>query len=127
MSESTQPLISLIVPCYNEQEVIGLCFARIQAAVTPLSSTYKFEIIFINDGSRDNTLTLLQSLKSDVATIHVINLSRNFGKESAMTAGLDLAKGDAVIILDADLQDPPELIKDLIEIWNKESADVVYG
>ncbi len=127
MSHTAQPLISLIVPCYNEQEVIGLCFARIQAAIAALTSDYRFEIIFVNDGSSDNTLNLLHDLKSASAIIHVINLSRNFGKESAMTAGLDHAQGDAVIILDADLQDPPELIKDLIDIWVKQEADVVYG
>lgn len=127
MNGTAQPLISLIVPCYNEQEVIGLCFTRIVSSIVPLVREFRFELIFVNDGSSDNTLSLLHGLSSDFITVNVINLSRNFGKESAMTAGIDFAKGDAVIILDADLQDPPELIKDLIELWQKENADVVYG
>ncbi len=127
MSQIAQPLISLVVPCYNEQEVIGLCFSRIQESIAPLTHDYRFEIVFINDGSKDNTLSLLHELKSDLASIQVVNLSRNFGKESAMTAGIDNAQGDAVIVLDADLQDPPELIKDLLALWKAENADVVYG
>ena len=122
-----QPLISLIIPCYNEQEVIELCFARIQSSIASLLAEYRFEIIFVNDGSTDNTLNILHQLKSDHASVHVINLSRNFGKEAAMTAAIDYATGDAIIILDADLQDPPELIPDMIKLWQTESADVVYG
>lgn len=127
MSVPAQPLISLIIPCYNEQEVIELCFARIQSSIASLLAEYRFEIIFVNDGSTDNTLNILHQLKSDHASVHVINLSRNFGKEAAMTAAIDYATGDAIIILDADLQDPPELIPDMIKLWQTESADVVYG
>lgn len=127
MNGATHPLISLIVPCYNEQDVIGLCFTRIVSSIVPLVRDFRFEIFFVNDGSTDKTLAILHELRSEFITVHVINLSRNFGKESAMTAGIDYAKGDAVIILDADLQDPPELIKDMIELWQTENADVVYG
>ena len=127
MSVPAQPLISLIIPCYNEQEVIELCFARIQSSIASLLAEYRFEIIFVNDGSTDNTLNILHQLKADHASVHVINLSRNFGKEAAMTAAIDYATGDAIIILDADLQDPPELIPDMIKLWQTESADVVYG
>lgn len=133
MTQITKPLISVIVPCYNEAEVIELCHTRIRAAIAPLTD-YSFELIYINDGSRDDTLPKLRllakaerDLGDKALTVRIINLSRNFGKEAAMTAGLDLAAGDALIILDADLQDPPELIADLIHIWKAENADVVYG
>lgn len=118
--------ICLIVPCYNEQEVIDACHSRIMGAISALSD-YTFEIIYINDGSSDQTLAHLEALNRNDARVTVINLSRNFGKEAAMTAGLDHADGDAVIILDADLQDPPELIAEMIGVWKRENADVVYG
>jgi glycosyltransferase involved in cell wall biosynthesis len=118
--------ICLIVPCYNEQEVIDACHSRIIGAISALSD-YTFEIIYINDGSSDQTLAHLEALNRNDPRVTVINLSRNFGKEAAMTAGLDHADGDAVIILDADLQDPPELIAEMIEVWKRENADVVYG
>jgi glycosyltransferase involved in cell wall biosynthesis len=119
-------LISLVIPCYNEDAVIELCHGRIAAAVAPLAD-YQFEIIYVNDGSRDNTLARLTAIAMDDARVRVVNLSRNFGKESALTAGLDLASGAAAIILDADLQDPPELIPALLKVWRDEDADVVYG
>ena len=118
-------LISIIVPCYNEEDMIDLCHKAITKAIDPLP--YDFEIIYINDGSSDKTQELLEkTYKSDKRAV-IINLSRNFGKEAAMTAGIDSAKGTALIILDADLQDPPELIKELIKIWKDTGADVVYG
>ena len=85
------------------------------------------EIIYVNDGSRDRTLTILEELHAKDASIGVINLSRNFGKEAAMTAGLDLAHGDAAVVIDADLQDPPELIAEFVRIWREEGYDVVYA
>lgn len=118
-------LISLIIPCYNEQDVIRTCHQHIMTAVAPLD--YKFEIIYVNDGSNDDTLKILEELFKEEGQVRVLNLSRNFGKEAAMTAGLDHAKGAAIIILDADLQDPPELIPEMIRIWKEENADVVYG
>ncbi len=119
-------LISLVIPCYNEDAVIELCHGRIATALAPLAD-YQFEIIYVNDGSRDNTLARLTAIAMDDARVRVVNLSRNFGKESALTAGLDLATGAAAIILDADLQDPPELIPALLKVWKDEDADVVYG
>lgn len=119
-------LISLVIPCYNEDAVIELCHGRIAAALAPLSG-YQFEIIYVNDGSRDNTLARLTAIAMDDPRVRVINLSRNFGKESALTAGLDHVRGAAAIILDADLQDPPELIPALLKVWQDEDADVVYG
>lgn len=118
-------LISLIIPCYNEEDVIEMCHRRISTALEGLSQ--RFEIIYVNDGSRDQTLPRLYALREADPRIVVVSLSRNFGKEAAMTAGLDRARGAAVIILDADLQDPPELIPDLIAVWRDENADVVYG
>ncbi len=118
-------LISVIIPCYNEQEVIRMCHERVTATLDPLP--YDFEIIYINDGSRDKTYEILKEINASDKRARVLNLSRNFGKEAAMTAGIDSSRGDAVIILDADLQDPPELVPELIRIWKEEHADVVYG
>ncbi len=117
--------ISIVVPCYNEQEVIELCHNEITKIIDDLP--YNFEIIYINDGSTDNTFDILQKIQKKDKRVVVINLSRNFGKEAAMTAGIDNVSGDALIILDADLQDPPALIPDLIKMWKETNADVVYG
>lgn len=119
-------MISLIIPCYNEQDVITLCHDRVTAVIDSIAD-YDFEIIYINDGSQDNTLDLLDDIQSRDTRVRLINLSRNFGKEAAMTAGLDHMRGDAVIILDADMQDPPELIPDILKTWKDQNADVVYG
>lgn len=127
MAVPARELISILVPCYNEQEVIRLCHQKIDEALASLSRDYDFEIVYVNDGSRDLTLAALLEIADQDKRVTVINLSRNFGKESAMTAGLDHVAGDAVIILDADLQDPPELIPELLKIWKEENADVVYG
>ena len=122
----TKKLISLVIPCYNEQAVVGLCHGRLSSVIGGVAG-YDFEVIYVNDGSRDDTLAALQKIRGGDSRVRIISLSRNFGKEAALTAGLDHAKGDAVIILDADLQDPPELIPGLIKTWETEKADVVYG
>jgi len=124
---ASKPLISILVPCYNEQDVINMCHQQITDAIHGLENQYQFEIVYVNDGSSDDTLAKLLELQSSDKRIVAINLSRNFGKEAAMTAGLDYTKGDAVIILDADLQDPPDLIPAMIERWKDTGADVVYG
>ena len=118
-------LVSIIVPVCNEDDVI-LEFNRRLTVVRQQLST-RSELIFVNDGSSDNTLALLSALKEADATIGIVDLSRNFGKEVAVTAGLDQAHGDVVIIMDADLQHPPELIPKFIDRWRQENADVVYG
>lgn len=118
-------LISIIVPCYNEEEVIDTCHTAITSITDTLS--FDFEFVYINDGSRDQTRRLLDEIHKKDKRAKILHLSRNFGKEAAMSAGLDYAKGDAVIILDADLQDPPALIPDMIKLWKEHSADVVYG
>lgn len=117
--------ISIIVPCYNEEDVIAMCHDEITKVVNTLP--YGFEIIYINDGSTDSTFEKLKTIQKEDYRVIIINLSRNFGKEAAMTAGIDNVKGDALIILDADLQDPPALIPDLIKMWKDTKADVVYG
>ncbi|MDD5159195.1 MAG: glycosyltransferase family 2 protein [Sulfuricurvum sp.] len=124
MSLVNPPFISLICPCYNEQEVIGYFLS----SVTPILESFKkpYEIIFINDGSRDKTLDVLLDSKARYPHIRIINLSRNFGKEAAMTAGLDVCQGEVVIPIDVDLQDPPELIKDFIREYES-GYDVVVA
>ena len=127
MVKSTQKsLISVIIPCYNEQAVIHQCHERVIKALKDLSD-YDYEVIYIDDGSSDNTYKELQKFREQDKAVKILKLSRNFGKEAALTAGIDHCKGDAAVILDADLQDPPELIPDLIKVWKDEDADVVYG
>jgi len=116
--------ISVIVPLYNESEGIEYLFARLTPVLQELHSSY--EIICINDGSQDDTLSKLIKFWQLNPAIKILNLSRNFGKEIALTAGIDYASGAAVIPIDADLQDPPELIVKLIAKW-REGYDVVYA
>ncbi len=125
MSKSKSELISIIIPCYNEEEVIQICHDSVCKALDTIN--YDFEIIYINDGSKDKTYDILKDINKRDNRARILNLSRNFGKEAAMTAGIDASKGDAIIVLDADLQDPPDLIPKLLEIWKQEGADVVYG
>lgn len=116
--------ISLLCPCFNEEKVLDFFIKKIDKTLNELNM--EKELLFINDGSVDNTLEKLLQLKKEYSYIKIINLSRNFGKESALTAGLDKATGDAIIPIDADLQDPPHLIKALIEKW-QEGYDVVLA
>jgi glycosyltransferase involved in cell wall biosynthesis len=118
-------LISVVVPVYNEAEVVREFYRRLSLVRMQLS--IQTEVIFVNDGSKDDTLEILRSLKSADPTIGIVDLSRNFGKEIALSAGIDRSRGDAVIIIDADLQDPPELIPKLIERWCTEDVDVIYA
>ncbi|MGL5249868.1 MAG: glycosyltransferase family 2 protein, partial [Enterovibrio sp.] len=118
------PTISIICPCFNEQEVVEHFTQKISAILH--ATGFSFELIFINDGSTDNTLERLYELAAQNSYIRVLNLSRNFGKEAALTAGLDHAHGEVVIPIDADLQDPPELITQFIEKW-QQGYDVVLA
>lgn len=118
------PTISIIAPCYNEEETIEPFLRRIEEILAQINEPY--EIVFINDGSKDNTLNVLLNAKQNFKNIRIINFSRNFGKEAALTAGLDKARGDAAIPIDVDLQDPPELIKELVTKW-REGYDVVLA
>jgi glycosyltransferase involved in cell wall biosynthesis len=121
----TPELISIVVPTYNEAEGIAEFNRRLSDVRAKLPE--KSEVIYVNDGSRDDTLVILRLLRERDPTIAIINLSRNFGKEIALTAGLDYSHGDAVIVIDADLQDPPELIPTLIKRWREDEADVVLA
>ncbi|MBD2600257.1 MULTISPECIES: glycosyltransferase family 2 protein [Microcystis] len=116
--------ISVVAPLYNEQENIDALFRRLLAVLEALNTSY--EVICVNDGSRDNTLKNLVEYHQLYPQIKVVNLSRNFGKDTAMSAGIDYSQGMAVIPIDADLQDPPELIAEMIEKWH-EGYDVVYA
>lgn len=116
--------ISVVVPAYNEEEVLPEFHKRISKVLESMS--VDAEIIYVNDGSNDNTLIILQELRKEDPRVAIIDLSRNYGKEIALTAGLDHTESDAVIVIDADLQDPPELIPDLVKYW-MEGYDVVYA
>ncbi|MBT9501037.1 MAG: glycosyltransferase family 2 protein [Burkholderiaceae bacterium] len=121
---SSTPSISVVVPAYNEQEVLPEFYRRTSAVLRALGNPY--EIVFVNDGSVDDTLAVMNRLRDQDENLMIVDLSRNFGKEIALTAGLDQCTGDVVIIIDADLQDPPELIPELLAGW-KDGYDVVYA
>lgn len=118
------PLLSLVVPVFNEEESIALFLTAIEPFLD--RAGLRFEIVFVNDGSRDNTFAHLLECSGRDPRIRVVNLSRNFGKEAALTAGIDHARGDILIPMDIDLQDPPDLIGPFIERW-REGYDIVYG
>lgn len=119
-----QQLLSIVVPVFNEQEVFGEFHRRLSEVLdsVPMSA----EIVVVNDGSRDGTLALLKEIQTQDDRLAILDLSRNFGKEIALTAGLHKARGDAVVVIDADLQDPPELIPALVSEW-LQGNDVVYA
>lgn len=118
-------LLSLIVPVFNEEEVLPVSYARMSAAMQALTG-YDYEIIYVNDGSRDGTMKQLRAIAKEHKEVRVISFSRNFGHQLAVTAGMDNARGDALIIIDADLQDPPEVIAQLVKAWEN-GADIAYG
>lgn len=117
-------LLSVVIPCHNEEEVIESTHARL-GEVLPASGL-DFEIIYIDDGSRDGTLRRLEAIAARDPRVQVIELARNFGQQAAMSAGLAAARGDAIVITDADLQDPPEVILEMVRRW-REGVDVAYG
>jgi len=115
--------ITVIIPAYNEEESLGELYERLSGVINKIEK-YEFEMLFINDGSKDRTREILKELREKDDRVSYINFSRNFGKETAMMAGLDYANADAVVFIDADLQDPPELIPELIEYWEQGYDDV---
>ena len=117
--------IVIIIPAYNEEQAIPYLYERLKNIINKLDN-YEFEMLFINDGSKDRTLEIIKELRKKDKRISYVNFSRNFGKETAMIAGLDYANGDCAIFIDADLQDPPELIPELIKYW-EEGYDDVYA
>ena len=121
---STRPVFSVVIPVWNEQEVIPILYERL--VQTMESTGERWEVIFVNDGSRDRSLELLTDLSRHDARVKVLNFSRNFGHQIAISAGFDYADGDAVIVMDADLQDPPEVLLRMIAKW-REGYDVAYA
>jgi glycosyltransferase involved in cell wall biosynthesis len=119
-----RPVLSVVVPLRNEEAVLPAFYDRLAAVLGKLA--VPAEIVFVNDGSTDGTLALIDGLRRKNPNIAAVDLSRNFGKEIAMTAGLDFSQGDAVVVIDADLQDPPEVIPRLFAKW-REGYDVVYA
>ena len=117
--------ISIIIPAYNEEESLPFLYERLEKLMNEIRN-YEFEVLFVNDGSKDKTIQLIKELRKKDERICYVDFSRNFGKEIAMLAGLDYAKGDSVIFMDVDLQDPPELIPELIKYW-EEGYDDVYA
>ncbi|MGE4342194.1 MAG: glycosyltransferase family 2 protein [Bacilli bacterium] len=117
-------LVSIIVPMYNEEAVVNFFFEGINKILKDLEKNYRFEIITVNDGSKDKTLELLYGIQKQDNRVRVVNLTRNFGHESAVAAGLSVARGEAIIPMDADLQDPPQLIGPMLELFEK-GYDVV--
>ena len=124
MLSQARPVFSVVIPMYNEAEIVGEMHRRLAAVMATLGAPW--EAIYVNDGSRDASLRIIETLRQADRHIAVVNLSRNFGKEIATTAGLDHAQGDAVIVIDADLQDPPEVIPDLVAAW-RAGYDTVYA
>jgi glycosyltransferase involved in cell wall biosynthesis len=120
-----RPALSVVVPCFGEEEVLPAFHARLAAAMAGIGLSW--EVVYVNDGSRDGTLDVMRGLATEDGRVAVLNLSRNFGKEIALTAGLDHAAGEAaVVVIDADLQDPPELIPALVAAW-REGYDIAYA
>ena len=124
-ADSGLPLISVVVPCYNEEESIAETHRRLGSLAADRPGE-RFEFVFVNDGSRDQTLELLRGIAASDDRVRIVSFARNFGHQLAVTAGVDHARGDAVVLIDADLQDPPEVIEDMIDRW-KEGYEVVYG
>lgn len=118
--------ISFVIPMYYEEEVADECYRRVKKVCDSLKDKYDYEIIFVNDGSKDKTLSILEKIAEEDKNVKVISFSRNFGHQAAVTAGLKYVTGDAIIIMDADLQDPPELVPDMLKKW-EEGYEVIYG
>jgi dolichol-phosphate mannosyltransferase len=121
---NAQPMLSVIVPCYNEEDVISHTHERLARVLETIATSY--EIIYVDDGSRDRTAELLHGIQKQSRCVRFLRLSRNFGHQIAVSAGLDYARGQAVVLIDADLQDPPEVIADFVAKW-REGYHVVYG
>lgn len=122
---SKNKLVTILVPCYNEEQMLPIFYKEI-CKVIDNEVYYFWELLFVNDGSKDNTVSVIEMMRKEDKRIAFVDLSRNFGKEAAMLAGFDYAKGDAVIIMDADLQDPPSMIPDMLKYW-EEGYDDIYA
>lgn len=111
--------ISIVIPVYFEEEVVEKCYERLFNVFNSLQNEYTYEMIFVNDGSKDKTLEILEQIASENTNVKVISFSRNFGHQAAVTAGLKYVTGDAAVIIDSDLQDPPEIIPDMLKKWEE--------
>ena len=118
--------ISVVIPMYYEEEVARECYEKVSNVLKNLGEKYDYEIIFVNDGSKDKTLEILEGIAKVDRKAKIISFSRNFGHQAAVTAGLKEVSGDAIVIIDADLQDPPELIPQMLELW-EQGNEVIYG
>jgi glycosyltransferase involved in cell wall biosynthesis len=123
-SRGSRILLSVVVPCFNEEDVIALTYPRLMAALE--SREDDLEFVFVDDGSRDRTMAILSDIAADDSRVIIVSLSRNFGHQAAVTAGMRQATGDVIAVIDADLQDPPEVIPQMLAKW-REGFDVVYG
>lgn len=121
-----RPALSVVIPCYNEADCLPLLYSRVAAAARAAVGD-DFEVLLINDGSRDASWPIMQRLAADDPHLVAVNLSRNHGHQLALTAGLDLCAGEQILIIDADLQDPPELLVEMRATMAAEQADVVYA
>ncbi|MBR3163296.1 MAG: glycosyltransferase [Clostridia bacterium] len=117
--------VSVVIPMYYEEKVVQECYKRVKENLVKIEN-YENEIIFINDGSKDKTLEILENIAKQDSNVKIISFSRNFGHQAAVTAGLQYVTGDAIVIIDADLQDPPELIPEMIKLW-EDGNEVIYG
>jgi dolichol-phosphate mannosyltransferase len=120
------PALSIVVPCFNEEACLPALHRRLGAAARAAVDS-DYEIVLVNDGSRDGSWPIMRGMAADDPHVMAVNLSRNHGHQLALTAGLDLCRGDTVLIIDADLQDPPELLPEMMQVMRAEEADVVYG
>ena len=125
MEEEKNKKISVVIPMYYEEKVVTECYNRLKNVLEKLNN-YDYELIFVNDGSQDNTLNLLEEIATQNKKVKVISFSRNFGHQAAVTAGLKFITGDAIVIIDADLQDPPERIPEMLKLWEN-GYEVIYG
>ena len=117
--------VSVVIPMYYEEDVVDECYERIKKNLEKLSD-YDYEIVFVNDGSKDKTLEKLEVIANKNSKVKIVSFSRNFGHQAAVTAGLKYITGDAIVIIDADLQDPPEIIPEMLKLWES-GNDVIYG
>ena len=118
--------VSIVIPMYYEEEVANECYEKVSEVLKGIGDKYDYEIIFVNDGSKDKTLEILEEISKKDEKAKIISFSRNFGHQAAVTAGLREVTGDAIVIIDADLQDPPELIPQMLELW-EQGNEVIYG
>lgn len=117
--------VSIVIPMYYEEEVVEECYTRVKNVLKTLNN-YNYEIVFVNDGSQDKTLEILKKIAKEDFNVKIISFSRNFGHQAAVTAGIKYVTGDAIVIIDADLQDPPELIPEMLKLW-EQGNEVIYG